>query len=107
MPALRPIDKLLAAGPTRPNGAEMVTRPARGPGSQRNSLRKALTGWTLPAGEVRGHSGAPAMSDGTYDVIVVGVGGMGAAAAGALARRGRRVLGLEQFAVGHDRGSSH
>ena len=25
----------------------------------------------------------------------------------ALARRGRRVLGIEQFAVGHDRGSSH
>src|SRR5262245_5325819 len=43
----------------------------------------------------------------TYDVIVLGVGGMGAAAALALARRGRRVLGLEQFAVGHDRGSSH
>jgi sarcosine oxidase len=42
-----------------------------------------------------------------YDVIVVGVGGMGSAAAAELARRGRRVLALEQFAVGHDRGSSH
>src|SRR5947208_2797487 len=42
-----------------------------------------------------------------FDVIVLGVGGMGAAAAAELARRGRRVLGLEQFAVGHDRGSSH
>src|SRR5207253_1550454 len=45
--------------------------------------------------------------DRMYDVIVIGLGGMGAAALAALARRGRRVLGLEQFAVGHDRGSSH
>ena len=42
-----------------------------------------------------------------YDVIVLGVGGMGSAALFELARRGRRVLGLEQFAPGHDRGSSH
>src|SRR4051812_5334434 len=42
-----------------------------------------------------------------YDVIVLGLGGMGAAASAALARRGRRVLGLEQFAPAHDRGSSH
>jgi sarcosine oxidase len=42
-----------------------------------------------------------------YDVIVVGLGGMGSAAAFHLARRGQRVLGLEQFALAHDRGSSH
>ncbi|MBX6753084.1 MAG: N-methyl-L-tryptophan oxidase [Thermorudis peleae] len=42
-----------------------------------------------------------------YDVIVVGLGVMGAATAWQLAKRGRRVLGLEQFARGHDRGSSH
>src|SRR4051812_40177158 len=42
-----------------------------------------------------------------YDVIVIGLGGMGSAAAFELARRGRRVLGLEQFALGHQRGSSH
>jgi sarcosine oxidase len=47
------------------------------------------------------------MADGVFDVIVVGLGGMGSAAAAELARRGRRVLGLEQFTVGHDRGSSH
>src|SRR4051794_15450277 len=46
------------------------------------------------------------MSD-NYDVIVVGLGGMGSAAAFELARRGARVLGLEQFAWGHDQGSSH
>jgi sarcosine oxidase len=44
---------------------------------------------------------------GTYDVIVAGVGGMGSAAAYQLAARGQRVLGIEQFTPGHDRGSSH
>ncbi len=42
-----------------------------------------------------------------YDAIVVGLGGMGSAAAFHLARRGQRVLGFEQFAVGHELGSSH
>jgi sarcosine oxidase len=43
----------------------------------------------------------------TYDAIVVGLGGMGSAAAYHLARRGSRVLGLEAFAPGHAAGSSH
>lgn len=43
----------------------------------------------------------------THDVIVLGLGGMGSAAAAHLAARGRRVLGLEQFTAPHDRGSSH
>jgi sarcosine oxidase len=43
----------------------------------------------------------------TYDVAVVGLGAMGSAAAAQLAERGLRVLGLERFALGHDRGSSH
>jgi len=42
-----------------------------------------------------------------FDAIVLGLGGMGSAAAYHLARRGRRVLGLEQFTPAHDRGSSH
>src|SRR5215831_7126861 len=42
-----------------------------------------------------------------YDVIVVGVGGMGSATVAHLARRGVRVLGLEQFDIPHERGSSH
>jgi len=42
-----------------------------------------------------------------YDVIVVGVGSMGAAACYHLARRGAKVLGLEQFSVAHDRGAHH
>lgn len=42
-----------------------------------------------------------------YDVIVVGVGGMGSAACWQLARRGQRVLGLERFDIPHAMGSSH
>lgn len=42
-----------------------------------------------------------------YDVIVVGLGGAGSAAAYRLALRGLRVLGLERFGPTHDRGSSH
>jgi sarcosine oxidase len=41
------------------------------------------------------------------DVIVVGLGAVGSAAAWQLARRGARVLGLDRFAPPHDRGSSH
>ena len=43
----------------------------------------------------------------SYDVIVVGIGGMGSAACYQLARRGVRVLGLEKFEIGHAMGSSH
>ena len=42
-----------------------------------------------------------------YDVIVVGLGSMGSAAAHALAARGMRVLGLETFGAAHDKGSAH
>ncbi|MFL5807829.1 MAG: FAD-dependent oxidoreductase, partial [Roseiflexaceae bacterium] len=42
-----------------------------------------------------------------YDAIVIGAGVMGCATAYHLARDGRRVLLLEQFALGHQRGSSH
>lgn len=43
----------------------------------------------------------------SYDVIVVGLGAMGSAAAYQVAKRGGRVLGLEMFQPGHDQGSSH
>jgi len=42
-----------------------------------------------------------------YDVIVVGVGGMGSATIYHLARRGLRVLGLERYDIPHAFGSSH
>ncbi len=42
-----------------------------------------------------------------YDAIVLGLGGIGSGALYWLARRGARVLGLEQFELGHARGESH
>jgi sarcosine oxidase len=43
----------------------------------------------------------------TFDAVVVGLGAMGSATVSSLARRGCRVVGIEKFAPGHDRGSSH
>ncbi len=40
-------------------------------------------------------------------VVVLGLGGMGTAAAAHLARRGAQVVGVEQFTPAHDRGASH
>jgi sarcosine oxidase len=42
-----------------------------------------------------------------FDTIVMGLGGAGSSAAYHITRAGGRVLGLEQFAPGHDQGSSH
>ncbi|MEZ6131544.1 MAG: N-methyl-L-tryptophan oxidase [Planctomycetaceae bacterium] len=42
-----------------------------------------------------------------FDVIVLGTGGVGSAALFHLAKQGLRVLGLDRFPPGHDRGSSH
>ena len=42
-----------------------------------------------------------------HDAIVIGLGGMGSAALYHLARRGLDVLGIDQFTIAHDRGSSH
>ena len=42
-----------------------------------------------------------------FDVIVVGMGIMGSSACYSLSRRGVKVLGLEQFTLGHALGSSH
>jgi len=46
------------------------------------------------------------LSNGVFDTIVIGAGGMGSAAIYELARRGQRVLGLEQFTIPHELGSS-
>lgn len=40
-------------------------------------------------------------------IVVIGLGATGSAALCALARRGIRALGIDQFEIGHDRGSSH
>ncbi|CAN5648555.1 N-methyl-L-tryptophan oxidase [soil metagenome] len=42
-----------------------------------------------------------------YDVIIAGLGGMGAATAHYLASRGHRILGLDMYPPGHTQGSSH
>jgi sarcosine oxidase len=42
-----------------------------------------------------------------FDVIVIGLGAMGSAAAHMTAKRGKRMLGLEYFTSPHDKGSSH
>lgn len=47
------------------------------------------------------------MTVGRYRNVVLGAGAMGSAAAYHLARRGEPVLLVEQFSLGHDRGSSH
>ena len=43
----------------------------------------------------------------SHDVIIIGLGAMGSAAAYHLARRGQRVLGLDRFSPPHTIGSSH
>src|ERR1051326_7863507 len=40
-------------------------------------------------------------------IVVIGLGATGSAALCQLARRGARAIGIEQFQVGHHRGSSH
>jgi sarcosine oxidase len=47
------------------------------------------------------------MATHSFDVAIIGLGVMGSAALAALARRGRRVVGIDRFVPGHDRGSSH
>ena len=42
-----------------------------------------------------------------FEYAVVGLGALGSATAWQLARRGHQVLGLERFALGHERGASH
>ena len=45
--------------------------------------------------------------DEKYDVIVVGLGAMGSASLYQLAKRGAKVLGIDQFQPPHNMGSSH
>ena len=42
-----------------------------------------------------------------FDVVVIGLGVMGAAALREVARRGFHAVGIERFTPGHDQGSSH
>ncbi len=49
----------------------------------------------------------PGPEEASFDLAVVGLGGMGSAVAHHAAARGLRVLGLERFDLAHTRGSSH
>ena len=61
-----------------------------------------------PAGRDRpAKAPRPSPAGPSWDAIVVGLGALGSAATWALARAGARVLGLEQFELGHHRGASH
>lgn len=40
-----------------------------------------------------------------YDVIIIGLGSMGSSTLYQLAKKGVKVLGIEQFGIGHDKGS--
>src|SRR3954449_7193257 len=60
----------------------------------------------IPSSSVVNISSA-ARNGARYDIIVIGAGGVGSAAAYHCARDGKRVLLLEQFTVGHKQGSSH
>jgi sarcosine oxidase len=42
-----------------------------------------------------------------FDVIVIGLGAMGCSSLYQLAKRGRKVLGIDQFSPPHDKGSTH
>ncbi len=42
-----------------------------------------------------------------YDTIIIGLGAMGSAAAYQLAKKGKKVLGIDQFSPPHTEGSSH
>src|SRR5919112_4497680 len=42
-----------------------------------------------------------------YDTVVVGLGAMGSAAVYQLAKRGKKVLGIDRFTPPHANGSSH
>ena len=78
----------------------------RAPTRTAGSRRWRTTASTSGAGCCRAWRRGSAMTE-RFDYVVVGLGGLGSAAAWELARRGHRVLGLERFELGHARGASH
>ena len=79
------------AGLVRPHGGRLPGHPALAAAS---AACEGATTRTAPDGA-------------DLRVAVVGLGALGSATAWQLARRGERVIGLEQFALGHERGASH
>src|SRR5262249_2742068 len=76
---------------------------------RRRAPRASVRQWRRRKSPIRSATGGPMSTSHLQpaDVVIVGGGVMGCAAAYHLARDGRRVLLLERFAIGHDRGSSH
>ncbi|MFI1734165.1 N-methyl-L-tryptophan oxidase [Streptomyces acidicola] len=79
-----------------------IANGARGTGPTAPAPVSAAAPVVSPA---PGPAGRPAVR--RHDAVVVGLGVHGSAALRQLAERGLDVLGLDQFAVGHDLGSSH
>jgi sarcosine oxidase len=59
------------------------------------------------SGEMRSGSPEKLRVNQKFDVIIVGLGAMGASAAYQLAKRGAKVLGIDRFSPPHDKGSTH
>jgi cysteine desulfurase / selenocysteine lyase len=75
-----------------------------------DSVRPGTEGGRARVAAVPRTAAGPANGSGPrYDaeVVVAGLGAHGSAALHQLARRGVAVIGMEQYALGHDRGSSH
>ena len=47
------------------------------------------------------------MKQNIFDCLVIGLGGMGSSTLYQLQKRGLQTLGLEQFTIPHEKGSSH
>ena len=99
-------------GPRQPAGlGESASRCSggcpRAPTATAGSRRWRTTASTSGAGCCRGWARDASRWTERFDTIVVGLGALGSATAWDLARRGRSVLGLERFELGHSRGASH
>jgi sarcosine oxidase len=64
-------------------------------------------GWVTFPGRRPGQDGIVTARRVDADVAVIGLGAMGSHALWRLSRLGVRVVGIDQFAPGHDRGASH
>ncbi len=93
-----------SAGSNAPSGASTTPRSDRGKSIVTLPRYRPLSGPCPPGIE---ESQVILMEELRAKHVIVGAGAMGSAAAYHLARRGEPVMLIEQFALGHNRGSSH